>query len=405
MSTNRSEWSEGGRVVAGAAIALGTALPVWNYVSSLFTDPMIGEFGWTRGELSTASASAFLGSLAAPLAGRLADSFGVRKVLTVGLLGYALMFLALAFQPGSLRAYSLIILLHTGIGIACGGAIFSRAVAGWFERSRGLALGVTMAGVPLAAAVISPLVQWAITSGGWRSGFVLLAALAVLVGLPVSLWLIHERAAPPGPSNSPPGSVGGAGVDWPAIAHSRGFWLLTLSLLPVNLAGTGLMSAAAPILTDRGLTAGDAASLISLFAIVVMASRLASGFLLDRLPPHFVAALVTAAPAAGCLLLLNVEPSLTAAASAMALIGVQQGAEIDLVGYLLARMFGMKNYASAYGVCVSMLGLSGAAGVAWYGLSYDSAGTYDRAIATSIPCFLLGGALLWALRGSLGRPT
>ena len=91
-----AEWREGWPVVMGAALALGTALPVWNYVSSLFVAPMTAEFGWTRGQLASASASAFLGSLAAPLIGKLADAVGSRPVLLGGLAGYAAAFVALA---------------------------------------------------------------------------------------------------------------------------------------------------------------------------------------------------------------------------------------------------------------------------------------------------------------------
>lgn len=83
--------------------------------------------------------------------------------------------------------------------------------------------------------------------------------------------------------------------------------------------------------------------------------------------------------------------------AALLLIGVQQGAEIDLVGYLLARLFGMRNFASAYGVCVAFLGLSGAAGVAWFGRSFDATGSYAQVIAISVPGYLVGSLLLFAL--------
>lgn len=403
MSTTASEWRDGWPVVLGAAVALGTALPVWNYVSSLFVAPMTAEFGWTRGQLASASASAFLGTLAAPFVGKIADTIGARRVLTIGLLGYASAFLALAFQPGTLAAYTVIIMLHTMIGIACGGAVFSRAVAGWFDRSRGLALGLTMTGVPLAAALITPALHVVISSWGWQSGFVFLAALSLCIGIPCVFLLVRERdqVQTAGPGEGPPPSKDGAA--WPEILRSRGFWLLAIALLPINAAGTGIMSAMAPILTDGGISPAAAAGLVSIFAASVIASRLGGGWLVDHFPPHLVAAAVAAIPAIGCAILLSSAGNVPLAILALALIGVQQGAEIDLVGYLLARLFGMRNYASAYGVCVVFLGLSGAFGVAWFGRSYDAHGSYDTALALTIPCYLAGAALLYAMRSAILR--
>lgn len=403
MSTVASEWRSGWPVVFGAAVALGTALPVWNYVSSLFVEPMTAQFGWTRGELASASASAFFGTLAAPLVGKVADLFGARRVLMLGLLGYAGAFLALAFQPGTLAAYTVIIMLHTMIGIACGGAVFSRAVAGWFDRSRGLALGLTMTGVPLAAALTTPALHYVIAGWGWQSGFIFLAALCIGIGIPCVFLLVHERdrVQTAGPGEGPPPSTDGAA--WPEILRSRGFWLLTIALLPINAAGTGIMSAMAPILTDGGISPAMAAMIVSIFALSVIASRLGGGWLIDRFPPHLVAAAVSAIPALGCALLLWSHGSVPLAILALVLIGVQQGAEIDLVGYLLARLFGMRNYASAYGVCVVFLGLSGAFGVAWFGRSFDAHGSYDLVLALSVPCYLAGAALLFAMRAAIQR--
>ena len=176
----------------------------------------------------------------------------------------------------------------------------------------------------------------------------------------------------------------------------RAYWSIA-STLPVNAAGTGIMSQMSPLLIDRGMSPATAAWLLSVFATSVLFSRLGGGWLIDHFSPRIVAAFVTSAPAAGCALLLLGDQSITTATLALLLIGIQQGAEIDLVGYLLARMFGLRNYASAYGVCVTSLGLSGSVGVAWFGRSFDANGDYNTALAIAIPCFLIGAACLLAL--------
>lgn len=388
-ATQAAEWRAGWRVVGGAGLALGVALPAWNYYASLFVLPLTGAFGWTRGEMATASAFSVLGALSAPVVGRLADRFGVRPVLVAGLLGYAAVLAAFALQSGSLTAYALLIVAHTGVGLAAGGAIFCRAVAGWFQAARGLALGLTMTGVPIAAALITPALQGVIDGWGWRAGYLFLAALAVGIGIPCVLALVHERGACP---------TDAADSEWGEIMRSSRFWLLLVSLIPVNTAGTGIMSQMAPLLTDGGLSAAQAAWLLSVFAGAVIVSRLAAGWAIDRFAPHVVAAIVTGTPALGCLLFLWAGGDVGLAALALVLIGVQQGAEIDLVGYLLARMFGLRHYATAYGACVLALGLSGAAGVYLFGALYDADGGYDLALTLSAAGYALGAAMLFALR-------
>ncbi len=385
----RAEWRGGWRVVAGAGLGLGVALPAWNYYASLFVVPLTREFGWTRGEMASASAFSLIGAFSAPLVGRLADRFGVRPVLVAGLIAYAAVLAAFAGQSGSLSAYALLIIAHTGVGLAAGGAIFCRAVAGWFTAARGLALGLTMTGVPIAAALITPTLQAVIDGSGWRMGYLFLAVLAVAIGIPSVLACVRERvvvAADAGDS------------EWGQIMRSPRFWLLLASLIPVNTAGTGIMSQMAPLLTDGGLASAQAAWLLSIFAGAVIVSRLAAGWAIDRFPAHIVAAIVTGTPALGCLVFLWTGGHFEMAALALVLIGVQQGAEIDLVGYLLARMFGLRHYATAYGACVLALGLSGAAGVYLFGALYDGEGSYRLALMLSATGYALGAAMLFALR-------
>jgi predicted MFS family arabinose efflux permease len=134
------------------------------------------------------------------------------------------------------------------------------------------------------------------------------------------------------------------------------------------------------------------------FAGAVIVARLAAGWAIDRFPPHIVAAVVTGTPALGCVVLLLGPPSFGVAALALVLVAVQQGAEIDLVGYLIARLFGMRHYATAYGACVLALGLSGAAGVLLFGQLHDWYGGYGAALWLSAIGYAAGALLLSALR-------
>lgn len=396
MDRPASEWRAHWPVVAGAGIGMGASFALWQYVQSLFVPELTAAFGWTRGQMMGAMAAGLVGALAAPLIGRIADRIGVRRVIVTATLLLALAYVGFANQPGTLPAYFALTFFHTVVGIGCGAAIYTRAVAGWFDRNRGLALGVAITTIAAFAALVPPLLRTAMDAYGWQAGYYVLAALALGIGLPAGLTVRERREAQPaggaeGSSPTSPSDVPrDAGARWSDMLRDRRYWLLLVAVALVNLPGTGLLSQLAPLLTDGGLTPQAAAGLVSLFAGAVIVGRLATGFLVDRMRASVVAFVFAAAPAAGCAILLGAEPTLALAALAVVLIGLQQGSEIDLIGYLISRIFGLRNYSAAFGSTVTVLALSGAAGAAFFGASHDAVGSYATALTVSIPLFLAG---------------
>jgi predicted MFS family arabinose efflux permease len=235
------------------------------------------------------------------------------------------------------------------------------------------------------------------------------------VGLPVALALVWERreaerrnlareeferlhAARELPSalRLPP-TPPATGATWPEALRMRQYWLLALAMVLVNVSGAGILSQLVPLLTDRGLTFGVAAGLTSLFALCVLIGRLLTGFLVDRVAPLVVAAVLTALPAAGCALLVWGDVTFAVAVAAVILLGLQQGAEVDLLAFFVARYFGMRTYASIFGSLIMVMAFSTAAGVASWGAVHDATGNYDLALAGSVAAFVLGALCFLAL--------
>lgn len=393
----RSEWAAHWQVVLGCALAFGTGYALFGYVASLFIDALRAEFGWSRGQISTASAIGLTGAIAAPFIGRAADRFGARRVALACFGGLATVYLLFATVQGGLWVLFVLMGLFAVIGVGTGGLTLTRPVSSLFVRARGLALAITLAGVTLVAVVMPPVLERIIEGPGWRWGYALLAALCLLVAMPAILLLVHERAEPP----RPPGlATAYPGQDWRTLWRSRDFWVLCGALAVMNMPGAGLVSQLAPLLTDSGLSKAQAAQLLSVLAVAVLAGRLLSGFLLDRLPPRPVAAAFTAAPALGCLILLAMpQPGFAVAAVAVALLGMQQGSETDLLAYFTARQFGLRRYSSIFGAAVTMALLGTAVGVAFMGNSHDITGSYTLALAASVALFPLAGLLFLLLDG------
>ena len=400
-STNEtSEWKRGWSMLIGAFVGLGTSLHLHFYVSSLFVAGITSEFGWSRGEMATAQAIGMWGVIAAPFVGRLIDRVGVRYAIIAGQVALAAAYLALAGLGPEIWIYVLVLGALQAFGQASGTAAHTRAVASWFDRNRGMAMGLAITGIPLFGVVMAPILSSVIENYSWRAGYVTLAAVSVLVGLPIAARLVKEKKRDleaRTPEAADPGLLQGYEVrDLPRL---RVFWLLISALILVNIPGGGFVGQLAPLLQDGGLSAAQAAWMVSAFAGAVIVGRLLSGALLDRLNPGLVAASFTFAPALGmAVLAVSGEITPGIALLAIALIGIQQGAEIDLLAFFTARHFGLKRYSTIYGIGYATVTVATSFGVTLFGFCYDWTGSYSLVLGIACLAFACAALCFVAMR-------
>ena len=148
------------------------------YVSSLFIESLEHAFGWSRGDIATAAAIGLLGALSAPLIGIIADRVGVMRVAIGCLLLVALAYVGLACMTGELWQFMACVSLLALAAPGSASLVFSRAINGWFDKSRGLALGVMASGLSVATFALSPVLRGIIEEHGFRTGYLTLAAAA-----------------------------------------------------------------------------------------------------------------------------------------------------------------------------------------------------------------------------------
>ncbi len=404
--TGAQEWREGWMVALGASAGMGTGVALYLYVASIFIGPVGAEFGWSRGDLGLGGMVSFItGAVALPLIGRFVDRIGFRRVAVVGALGLASVYGLTALQPGSFAVYVALMIAGGVFGGGTSSLVYTRPVIATFERQRGLALGVATAGTSIAAMIAPPLLMYVIGEYGWRAGFFTLAALTALVGMPLALALIGRAKEATARARDELDVE-----DTPPVrdltlreAMRRGrFWLLVAAIACINIPGSGVLGQLAPLVGDTGLSDGDVAIVMSIYAAGLLVGRLITGFSLDRLPAHWVGAVTTAVPAVGIVLLMIPAPSFALAAVAVAMIGAQQGAEVDLFAYFISRNFGLKHYGAIYGVIAVAGALSTAIALVSFGKIHDATGSYDIALMIGAVLFCLG-ALAFACIGR--QPT
>jgi MFS family permease len=398
----RSEWRSGWRIVAGAAVGMGTGVPLYLMVASLFITHVTGEFGWSRGDMGLAGMVAFVtGAVALPVIGRLLDRFGFRRVVVVCAPALALLYVAITLQPGHFWQHLLLMTWGGVFGGGTGAIAYTRPVIGAFERQRGLALGLATAGTSIAAMFAPPLLAAAIGAYGWRAGYWSLSVVTALIGMPLALTLIgRPREARARAVDDVSGGAAPAVADVPLREALRGarFWLLAIALMAVNIPGSGVVGQLAPMIRDKGLSDAEAALALSIYASGLLCGRLATGFSLDRLPAPLVAAVMTFIPAIGIALLLIPSPSFALAACAVALIGLQQGSEVDLLAYFVSRSFGLAHYGAIYGAIAMAGALSTAVALVLFGEVHDRTGSYDAALTLGGVSFCVGAVAFGAIR-------
>ena len=407
MSSARAEWRQGWPVVLGAALGAGTGGGLFFYISSLFVSGLSAEFGWTRGEIGGVFAISGIGALASPLIGWLVDRFGFKPVATACTFGLVALYVGFATYRGPLQGILALSAFYGFFAVGTASLVYTRPITAWFDKSRGMALGVSTLGVSVFAIIAPPLLHTVMADHGWRAGYLALAALALGIGLPAMVLLVRGQ---------PPARVGAEATTAPG-PHQTGmsvsdamrtgpFWLMALALAAINAAGTGLLSQLAPLLEDKGLSAAGAAQALSVYAAGLIIGRLGCGALIDRFPAARVACVFTLAPAMGCALLFTSTPSL--AFPAAALIGMQQGAETDVLAWFVSRVFGLRCYSATFGAVLGVGYAGTIAGVLLIGRIHDWTGAYDMAVIAAGAAFVCGAVaflLIGTPRLHDGAPT
>lgn len=362
------------RIVLASALGLAFGYSSIGIVSfGVFVLPLSEEFGWGRGDMSLALtlmsvAIVFL----SPLAGTLLDRYGVRRVLIPSIVFFGIAIAGLSLMTGSLMHYYAMYLLLALAGVCTTPASYSRVVVAWFDARRGLALGIVLAGIGVGTAVIPPFVELLTSNFGWRFAFLGVAALIILVSLPaVAAWISEPvKVVPSGAVREE------EGFSFRESIATRQFLFLAISFLLLGIMSGGILAHLVPLLTDRGVTPGVAASVASLLGITLIAARLFIGYLLDHFFAPMVVAVFLACPVIGVIILMSGAAG-TPAILAVVLVGLGIGAEMDFMSYLVSRYFGLRSFGRLYGLIYSSITVGVSIGPIVMGYSQQLSGTYD----------------------------
>lgn len=375
-------------MVAASGIGLSTNPGQFAYGAlGVFMLPLTAEFGWSRTDVSL-SLTVFTIALACalPLLGRCVDRHGGRRVLIPSVTAFGLLLLAVGLMVSKLWHLWLLFLLMGSLAAGANAMPYFRILAAWFDRRRGLAFGLAMAGGGFGYMYVAPLLQWLIDGPGWRTGYLVLGSLVLVLALPIALFVLRDSPresglwpdGDPGPSADNEAAAVSGSVD---TATGRRVFVILIGVFAVlSLCLYGLLANLVPLLVDRGMAARDAAWMAALLGMSILVSRGVVGYLIDRWLATRVAAVCILLSAAGMGLFLSGAASGAPAMAATCLVGLTIGAEIDLLAFLVSRYFGMVRFGRAYAILFIAFLLGTAAGPPVYAALFDTLGNYDVAL-------------------------
>ena len=379
-------------VVAGVAFATLVAAAAFRAAPGPLMVPL-HEGGWSLVTMSAAvSVNLVLYGLTAPFAAALMERFGLRRVVSAGLLliaaGAGLSVLAQA-------AWQLVVTWGVLIGLGTGSMalVFAATVANaWFVKRRGLVMGILTAGGAAGQLVFLPVVAYLVEATSWQIASLLIAAAAVAV-LPLVVVLVRDRPAdiglaPYGGDHliTPQGPARGnaAGLALAALrkgVRTKAFWALAGAFAICGATTNGLIGIHfIPSAHDHGMATTTAAGLLMLVGVFDIVGTVASGWLTDRIDPRWLLLVYYTFRGVGLLLLpwllaTTVHPSMVVF---IVVYGLDWVATVPPTVALCRRLFGSQG-TIAFGWVFASHQLGAAAAALTAGIIRDTFGSYTYA--------------------------
>ena len=241
-------------VVAAIGLGLGYA-PIIVYSFSVFIKPLTQDLHSNRASISLAFTLAnLMTSISSPLVGRLADRFGARRVILVATAIFASLLISAPLLSGKLWSFYLFYGLLGFVGSAPAPIPYVKVISRWFDRRRGLALGLTMLGIGTGAILMPAFAQRLIAMLGWRSTYMVIGMLVLVVSVPIVAFFLKESPEergllPDGASvarNIGQKQNSEEGLSWWEARRSATFWLMVSALFLVGASVHGCVLAPCP---------------------------------------------------------------------------------------------------------------------------------------------------------------
>ena len=368
------------KIKIAMAILLGQAFAsslVPYYALTYVLPYMTREFGWSRPEfLGGGTALLFVGALIAWPMGLLTDKVGCRPVIILGTLGVGLCTLLvplvhnnpIGILPRAWEFYALFALIGL---FGCCVVSYSKVTTSLFTQNRGKAMAILGAEGTIARMIVPGVTAFLIVHYGWRGlfttiGFVVLAVVPLLFlfleepgtrGLKPTLSFRRPAHAAPLAGVT---LASFEGMRFMEVLRDKVFWLILAAGILAVGTGTGMLANIPVSLMDRGFKLQTIGNIDSAAILAGIPGVLLAGYLMDKVPSPKVAVPFHLLTALAAILYLTVTPThggQPMLLAARCLFNFAFAAALPLSAYQMTRFFGLKAYATIYGLLAGIQAL------------------------------------------------
>lgn len=375
-------------MLAWCTLILGLSAPGQTVGVAVFIDEFIGALDLSRSAVSGAYlVGTVTGALALPLVGRWVDVAGISRALLV--IGAA--FGAALIATGAVQGIVTLALAFVGIRMLGQGALTlagQTGIALWFNRRRGLAIGISMTASAGMMALAPLALAQVITAVGWRGAWVVSGVVIWMTVVPIALFAIIDRPSDIGQVPDGRAAPARSARDEQRSYTSRealrtkGFWAVaSITALSASI-GTGLIFHQFAILTAQGLTRIEAATVFLPQVVGTVAAGFLFGWLSDRISARILLPIAGITLASGMVLATVVSPGPISYLYGF-VFGVGMGQIRAISSATYPRWFGTAHIASILGIAASIMVGSSAVGPLLLSLGNDAFGSYAPVLLLS----------------------
>ena len=408
--SNRLPFFYGWVIVAAAFLGSFAGGGMQGFTFGVFMKPMSESLSWSRTAVTGAlTIHAYAGAAMAPLFGRLVDRYGPRPlmVLTAVVGGSATLLL------GGVREiwqfYTIFALVGLGGGTGAGAVVTEAMVSKWFVRLRGRALAFGTMGFVAAGVALAPLIGAVIAISGWRTAWLVVAAVFFGLLLPISfltarrpedMGLLPDGAKSQEELRSAFKQTGTreSAYSWrlKEAFRTKALWALLTAELIVGFPASSVVVHQFSYMTDEGFSTAVATGVLSTFALSAMASRLIWGLLVERFAVRYCLAASYLGSALGLtILLIGLKVGSVPMLFVFSVVyGLNIGGHVLLTIVALASYFGRDFVGTIRGAFMAIVTSSLALGPVLMSLAYDIQGAYFDAFVVMLGLFFISTVLV-----------
>ncbi|WP_230186683.1 MFS transporter [Sphingobium sp. CECT 9361] len=341
----------------------------------VFVPHLNNSFNW--GITATAFGATIMSLMivvAAPIQGWLVDRLGTRKVILASIPLFGLSFASLSLLTGAIWQFYLAWVAIPLFAVGLWPGSYAKATSTWFDRRLGLAVAVATLGIGLGGAALPLLIGAILDAANWRTAYAALGFVAILISMPAVYFWVHENPAVAAAAKPPKTAL----WNWNEFRQPDLYKLL-LGFVFLGFVSTSMLVHQVTVLTENGVSPANTLRLQALLGFSTIAGRLLSGWMLDRFHVRFMMPVYALLSAVALICLAQGAGGVIAGLAAVC-VGLLLGAEIDVLGFVVKRYFGLSRYGSLYGLIFAAFQMGGASGAAALGVMRTSAGNYHAAL-------------------------